>query len=139
MIFTILPTLWNSEQKNGLLIELFWFSSDFDEIWWSCSTQCVLQFHQVSSKSDEKQKNQMKNKKVLLIAHFSVQNFNMSAESWKSYIVRALAQSELYNSDITCQSEEENHVMTSESMNHVLCFSYQQNIGGHGIHWLRII
>ena len=30
-------------------------------------------------------------------------------------------------------SEEENHVMTSESMNHVLCFSYQQKIGGHGI------
>ena len=32
----------------------FCFSSDFDETWWSCSIQCVLQFHQVSSKSDEK-------------------------------------------------------------------------------------
>ena len=55
-IFTILLTLWNSEQKNGLLIKLFCFSSDFDETWWSCSYLCVLQFHQVSSKSDEKQK-----------------------------------------------------------------------------------
>ena len=56
MIFTILLTLWNSEQKNRLLIKLFCFSSDFDETWWSCSYPCVLQFHQVSSKSDEKQK-----------------------------------------------------------------------------------
>ncbi len=32
--------------------------------------------------------NQMKNKKVLLIARFSVQNFKVSVESWKSYIVR---------------------------------------------------
>ena len=29
----------------------------------------------------------MKNKKVLLIARFSVQNFKVSVESWKSYIV----------------------------------------------------
>ena len=29
-IFMILLTLWNSEQKNGLLIKLFCFSSDFD-------------------------------------------------------------------------------------------------------------
>ena len=50
--FTILLTLWNSEQKNGLLIKLFCFSSDFDETRWSCSYPCVLQFHQVSSKSD---------------------------------------------------------------------------------------
>ena len=34
------------------------------------------------------QQNQMKNKKVLLIARFSVQNFKVSVESWKSYIVR---------------------------------------------------
>ena len=32
--------------------------------------------------------NKMKNKKVLLIARFSVQNFKVSVESWKSYIVR---------------------------------------------------
>ena len=31
--------------------------------------------------------NQMKNKKVLLIAHFSVQNFKVSVELWKLYIV----------------------------------------------------
>ena len=55
-IFTILLTLWNSEQKNGLLIKLFCFSSDFDETWWNCSTHWVLQLHQVSSNSDEKQK-----------------------------------------------------------------------------------
>ena len=43
---------------------------------------CVLQFHQVSSKSDhEKQK-------VLIIAHFSVQNFKVPVELWKSYIVQ---------------------------------------------------
>ena len=32
--------------------------------------------------------NQMKNKKVLLMARFSVQNFKVSVESGKSYIVR---------------------------------------------------
>ena len=32
--------------------------------------------------------NQMKNRKVLLIAHFSVPNFKVSVELWKSYIVR---------------------------------------------------
>ena len=32
--------------------------------------------------------NQMKNKKVLIIARFSVQNFKVSVESWKLYIVR---------------------------------------------------
>ena len=31
--------------------------------------------------------NRMKNKKVLIIAHFSVQNFKVSVELWKSYIV----------------------------------------------------
>ena len=35
-------------------------------------------------------KKQMKNKKVLLIARFSVQNFKVSVESWKLYIVLAL-------------------------------------------------
>ena len=55
-IFMILLTLWNSEQETGLLIKLFCLSSDFDETWWSCSYPCALQFHQVSSKLDEKQK-----------------------------------------------------------------------------------
>ena len=32
-IFTFLLTLCNSDQKNGLLIKLFCFSSDFDETW----------------------------------------------------------------------------------------------------------
>ena len=35
--------------------------------------------------------NQMKNEKVLLIAHFSVQNFKVSVELWKSYIVASSA------------------------------------------------
>ena len=80
MIFMILLTLWNSEQKNGLLMKLFCFSSDFDETWWNSSTHWVLQLHQVSSKSDEKQKS-------FIIARFSVQNFKVSVESWNSYIV----------------------------------------------------
>ena len=32
--------------------------------------------------------NRMKNKKVLLIDHFSVQNFKALVESWKSYSVQ---------------------------------------------------
>ena len=56
MIVMILLPLWNSEQKNGLLIKLFWFSSDFDETWWNCSTRGYLQLHQGSSKSYKKQK-----------------------------------------------------------------------------------
>ena len=36
-IFMIQLTLWNSERKNGLLIKLFYFSSDFDETWRNCS------------------------------------------------------------------------------------------------------
>ena len=50
------------------------------ETWWTCSTHCyynITKFYQ----------NQMKNKKVSLIAHFSVPNFKVSVESWKSYIV----------------------------------------------------
>ena len=37
-IFTILQTLWNSEQKNGLLIILFGLLSHFNETFWNCST-----------------------------------------------------------------------------------------------------
>ena len=55
-IFTVLLSLWNSEQKNGLIIKLFCFSSDFDETWWNCRTHGYLKLHQVSSKSDDKQK-----------------------------------------------------------------------------------
>ena len=42
--------------------------------------------------------NQMKNEKVLLIAHFSVQNFEVSVESWKSYIVLVLLVRQLSSS-----------------------------------------
>ena len=41
-ILTILLTLWNSEQKNGLLIKLFCFSSDFDETWLYCSIHVCM-------------------------------------------------------------------------------------------------
>ena len=41
------------------------------------------------------QQNQMK-KKVLLIAHFSVQNFKVSIELWKSYIVRLGSKLSIY-------------------------------------------
>ena len=54
--------------------------SDFDETWWSCSTYVYYNFTKFHQ-------NQMKNKKVLLIARFSVQNFKVSVELWKSYIV----------------------------------------------------
>ena len=36
--------------------------------------------------------NQMKNKKVLLISRFSVQNFKVSVESWKSYKVLGITE-----------------------------------------------
>ena len=39
--------------------------------------------------------NQMKNIKVLLIAHFSVQNFKVSVELWKLYIVHVHSESKL--------------------------------------------
>ena len=57
----------------------FCFSFDFGETWWNCSTHGYkfTKFHQ----------NQMKNKKVLVTACFSVQNFKVSVELWKSYIV----------------------------------------------------
>ena len=57
----------------------FCFSSDFDETWWNCSTHCIYNFTKVHQ-------NQMK-AKVLLKARFSVKNFKVSVESWKSYIV----------------------------------------------------
>ena len=78
MIFTILLTLLNSEQKNGLLTKLFCFASDFDETWWSWCTTISISFIKIGWKI----------KKVLLIARFSVQNFKVSVELWKSYIVR---------------------------------------------------
>ena len=67
--FFFLPTLECHINKT-----FFCFLSDFDETWQSCSYPSVLQFYQVSLKSDKKQK------KVLLIATFSVQNFKVSVE-----------------------------------------------------------
>ena len=74
-IFTILLTLGNSEQKNGLLIKIFFVFHPIliklGEIVAHLGNYNFTKFHQ----------NQMKNKKVLLIAHFSVQNFKVSVES----------------------------------------------------------
>ena len=43
-------------EKWAINENFFCFSSDFDETWWRCSYPCVLQVHQVFSKSDSKQK-----------------------------------------------------------------------------------
>ena len=80
MIFTILPTLWNSEQKNGLLINFFVFHL----ILMKLGEVVVIHVYYNFTKFHQ---NRMKNKKVLLIARFSVQNFKVSVELWKSYIV----------------------------------------------------
>ena len=48
-------------------------------------------------------RNQVKNKKVLLIAHFSVQNFKVSVELWKSYIVGGVIKNHEKSSDIICE------------------------------------
>ena len=39
---------------NVFDIKLLFFSSECNETWRSCSTLCVLQLHQVSLNSDEK-------------------------------------------------------------------------------------
>ena len=85
-IFTILLTLWNSEQKNGLLIKLFLFSSDFYETSWSFSYPCELQFHQVASKSDEKQKSVI-NSPFFCSEFWSVSRIMkiIHSESWKNW------------------------------------------------------
>ena len=80
-IFTILLTLWNYEQKNRLLIKLFFVFHriliKLVEIVVHMDNYNFTRFHQ----------NQMKNKKVWLIACFSVQNFKVSVKLWKSFIV----------------------------------------------------
>ena len=63
---------------------------------------CVLQFHQVSPKSDEKQ----------IIAHFSVQNLKVSVELSKSYIVREYLVSQLFS---TIYFTTANHVLFMKS------------------------
>ena len=44
--------------------------------------------------------NQMKNKKVLLTAHFSVQNFKVSVDLWKLYIVYLLQNCAIFFNDM---------------------------------------
>ena len=51
----------------------------------------------------EFQQNRIKNKNVLLIAHFSVQNFKVSVELWKSYIVGGVIKNHEESSDIICE------------------------------------
>ena len=46
-------------KEEWAINNFFCFLSDFDETWWSCSYPCVLQFHQISSKSDKNQKSFM--------------------------------------------------------------------------------
>ena len=74
-IFTIQLTLCNSEQKNGLLINFFYvfhlILMKLGEVVVTHVFYNFTKFHQ----------NRMKNKKVFLIAHFSVQNFKVSVES----------------------------------------------------------
>ena len=82
-IFTILLTLWNSEQKNELLINLF----NFHLILMKLGEVVVIHVYYNFTRFHQ---NRMKNKKVLLIARFSAQNFKVSVESWKSYIVTYL-------------------------------------------------
>ena len=48
---------------------------------------CEIVVHMDNYNFTKFHQNQMKNKKVLLIACFSVQNFKVSVELWKSYIV----------------------------------------------------
>ena len=68
---------------NGLLINFFVFHRilmKLGEVVVHMGTT-LLQHHQVSSKSDEKQK-------TFILVRFSVQNFKVSVELWKSYIVQ---------------------------------------------------
>ena len=46
---------------NVFDIKLLFFSSEWNETWWSCSNLCVLQLHQVSLNSDDKTNSFMSN------------------------------------------------------------------------------
>ena len=69
-IFTILLTLWNSEQKNALLKFFFCFSSDFDETWWNCSTNTWI-----TPTSPSFIKNQLENKNSFINGPFFCSEF----------------------------------------------------------------
>ena len=42
---------WFKNTKNGPLINLFCFSSNFDETWWSCSTPMCTSFIKIGWKT----------------------------------------------------------------------------------------
>ena len=72
---------WHFEILNGLLIKKIVFHPilmKLGEIVVHMDNYNFAKFHQ----------NQMKTQNVLFIARFSVQNFKVSVESWKSYILR---------------------------------------------------
>ena len=77
-IFTILLTLWNSEQKNGLLIKLLYFHLILMKLGEVVVIHAYYNFNKFHQ-------NRLK---VLLIARFSVRNLKVSVELWKSYPLR---------------------------------------------------
>ena len=79
-IFTILWTLWNSEQKNRLLIKLFCFHPILMKLGEVLVTHVYYNFSKFFLKKWMKTK-------IFINTHFSVQNFKVSVEFWKSYIV----------------------------------------------------
>ena len=79
--------------ENGLLKNFFVFDPNLmklGEIVVHVDNYNFTTFHQ----------NQMKNKKVLLIAWFSVQNFKVPIESWSSYIVNCIDDIKIRNKPV---------------------------------------
>ena len=69
---------WTEKRAtNKTFLFFIWFCSNFGDVVVIHVYYNFTKFHQ----------NRMKNKKVLLIARFSVQNFKVSVESCKLYIV----------------------------------------------------
>ena len=64
---------------------------------------CEILVHMGNYNFTKFHQNWMKNKKVLLIARFSVQNFKVSVELWKSYIVGGVIKNPEKSSDIICE------------------------------------
>ena len=87
------PFLWSWEwvnireemMLNYFYYESFLYCSHLVSIWIEkiCHGSVALLWHNTKF-----HQNRMKNKTVLLIASFSVQNFKVSVELWKSYIVQ---------------------------------------------------
>ena len=74
--------------------------------------------------------NQMKNKKVLLMAHFSVQNFKVSVESRKSYIV--LISFDYYYRLVLLPTSKKKH--KSDFFEEIYCSSFLPSKSF--LHWL---